>query len=223
MADVISLDAYRSQRDSIEQVGAANMAAVLKARTKGKRTKYSIEVSGDTILADTDPIAIGAEPAAAIAKFLREKIQALAAPASAATVAYRARAREAFADGKSWAKRRYGGGRIGTLTPGQSDRAWNDSGRFAASLVATLNKTEKAWTINVAANRLSNADAPKLFARLQQLVPEFADTRRLLDSPQVTEAISSGIAAATVKASEGGMDRAIAVMRSRLELLRAVG
>lgn len=221
--------------DDIHMIGAANFKArggkVGKSGKVGK-TRYTVEVRGDTILANTDPKSLGKGPAEAIAQVLRERISSISATASAATMRARVAAAKALAKGEAWAVKRYSGGRIGLMQPSQSNRLMNDSGRLASSVVAGA--TSEGYTINVAGNRFdpstlngdSTAALERIFQRLKELVPELADTRRLMDSIPVRKAIKEGLAAAIQKADERTaelkkqrMQAAIGIARAALGLI----
>jgi hypothetical protein len=75
---------------------------------------------------------------------------------------------------------------MGSLPPDQSDRAFNDSGRFADSIVASAG-SDNAWRINVAANRLDERTAgasgvDRIWKRLNELIPEFGNVALLFDN-----------------------------------------
>lgn len=175
----------------------------LRSRTsKSGKERFTINVRSEPLIHNLDPSKLGRGPAEAIAEALRAKVKAIGASAAAATLAYRARAAKSFAAGAPWATRRYAGGRIGAMAPNQSSAAFNDSGRFAASLVAAPNPKEHSWTINVAANRLdSSSGAPvRIFRRLVELVPEFANPAKLLEVASVRQSLSDGLREAIVRA-----------------------
>jgi hypothetical protein len=162
----------------------------LKERTsKSGKLRYSIKVTSEPLAFDLDERKLAAPVAAAIAHHLREKIKGITAQASPATIKAREVAARAFAQGKSWALKRYAGGRTGPMAPNQSSALFNDSGRFAETIVAGATK-DGSYRINVAANRLSGPDAGRIFERLKQLVPEFAQPSLLLANDFVRRALN---------------------------------
>lgn len=194
--------------DDVQMIGAANFQARTRTNAAGEtKTRYTVTVRGDTVLFNTDPKTLGKEPAEAIAQVYRERISSIAAIAPLATQRARQVAAKAFAEGKSWAMRRYSGGRTGPMAPNQSDRAFNDSGRLVKSIA--VGATSDGYVVNVAANRFDpttlnggEAALQRIFARLRELVPELADTRRLMDSIPVRRAMTEGMKSALVKAGE---------------------
>ncbi len=170
-----------------------------RTRKSGK-VVTTIDVISEPLVHDIDAKQLGRGPAEAIAQFLRDRIAGIAERASEATIKRRQSAAK-----KNDQPRRYSGGRIGPMPPNQSDRLFNDSGRFVRSIVAAA--ASDRWIINVASNRLSadtlnagkqgspQAALEFIKTRLVQLVPELADPRRLMDSIPVRKAIEEGMAA----------------------------
>lgn len=164
------------------------------------RQRVTVEVRSEPLVHNLDPKQLGAGPAAAIAEHLRQRIMGIAARASDATIARRKRAAREAAEGQPTAARRYAGGRIGATPPAQSDRLFNDSGRFAKSIVARAANVdgEGTYIINCAANRLDESTFGKGFAgmleRLAQYVPEIRNPKLLLDSLPMRRAIKEGMA-----------------------------
>lgn len=168
----------------------------LEQRTNQKtgKQRFTVTVKAEGVAINLDPIALGAPVAQAIAHHLREKMQAITATASPATLRARKAAEMAIQAGKSWAVKRYGGGKMGNMAPNQSDKLFNDSGRFLKSIVASASK-DGVWRINVAANRLDAktatdgaAGVQRIWARLLELVPEFADMGKIMQSSDVVRA-----------------------------------
>lgn len=161
------------------------------------RQRFSVQIKPDPkgpIAINLDPVTLGKPVAEAIAHHLREKMKSIAASASPATIRAREAAKRALQRGEQWAMKRYGGGRIGTREPGQSTSLFNDSGRFADSIVARASK-DGVWRINVAGNRLDpqtanggTAGVLKIWTRLVELVPEFADMNALMAASDVVRA-----------------------------------
>lgn len=178
----------------------------LRSRTnKSGKQRYTINVESEPLLHNMDASTLGKGVAEAIAETFRAKIRAIVAPAPVNTLRARDSARAAFVRGAKWATKRYSGGRMGTRIPYQTDRAFDDSGRFAESIVARENKAEKAWTINVAANRLDDATsggAVRIWRKLITLVPAFGDPRLLRDEPRVVEAIEGTLGTMIQKISD---------------------
>lgn len=204
--------------DDVVILGAANMRERTRTLKSGeKRSKYTVEITGDSIVANFDPRAWGKPLADAIAEFLRERISGITAVASAGALAARARAKKAFEAGRPWAMKQYAGGKIGAMPPAQTDRKFNDSGRLAASIVVAPNEKDGAFTINMAANRFKPelvkggaAGVTRIFESLKQYVPELGDVSKLMDSIPIRNAMKQTIAdnlfkavtAANVKAEE---------------------
>lgn len=154
-------------------------------RSSTGRVRRSIRIEAEPMAVNVDPKTLGQPVANAIANHYREKIRGISERASAATIKARKVAAKAFANGKAWAIKRYGGGRIGSLPPNQTDRLFNDSGRFANSIVANAS-SDGAWRVNVAANRLDDqtvgsASVDRIWNRLVQLIPEFGNVALLFD------------------------------------------
>lgn len=169
-----------------------------RTRASGK-SRYTVSYRSRPLVINTDPKALGAGPALAIAEHLRQRILGIAQQASAATMRARLSAQAALVRGEAWVRRRYSGGRIGTRPPARSDRLFNDSGRFAESIAARA--AGDGYTVNVAANRLDpttfNGGEPALLrmvARLRALVPEFGDARELANALPVRRAIRDAAA-----------------------------
>lgn len=215
--------------DDVLLLGAANLQARERTSKSGAvKTRYTINVKGDTILVNTDPKSLSKGPADAIAALLRERISSISAVAAPATIKARAVAAKALARGEAWAVKRYGGGRTGTLQPNQSNRLFNDSGRMAQSIA--VGATSDGYTVNVAANRLSpdtlNGDATGALARiwdlLKQYVPELADTRKLMDSIPVRRAVNDALAGAIKKADERRVEMEKQVMLGAIRAFASI-
>lgn len=162
-----------------------NRGLETRRSTTGK-VRHSVRIEAEPIVIDQDAKRLGKPVAEQIANHYREKIRGLTAQASEATIKARKVAAKAFAEGKSWALRRYAGGRTGALPPNQSDRLFNDSGRFANTIVAGAG-SDNAWRINVAANRLDSTTAgqngvDRIWNRLVQLIPEFGNAAILMEN-----------------------------------------
>lgn len=168
-----------------EKVMVINPGLEERTTRTGKK-RFAVRIDAEPILVNNDPKSLGQPVAEAIANHFRQRIRTIAAKASPATIKMREAAAKAFAEGKQWAAQRYAGGRMGALPPNQSDRLFNDSGRFADSIVANAS-SDGAWRINVAASRLDpktagDAGVLRIWKRLVELIPEFGDAARLMEN-----------------------------------------
>jgi len=177
-----------------------------RIRSSGK-VKYTVEVKSEPLIHDFDPKTLGGGVATAIAEALRRKVLEISAVAAPATLRARATAAKAFAAGASWSQKRYGGGRIGPMAPNQSDRMFNDSGRMAKSIAAS--QRDDSWIVTMAANRLDPATATggsggvqRIYRRLVELVPAFANTALLFEEQSVQKALVTSVEGLIVKAQE---------------------
>jgi hypothetical protein len=178
-------------------------------RSATGRMRRTIRIDAEPMVINMDPKALGKPVADAIANHYREKVRGIAATASATTVKARKAAAKAFSEGKSWAMKRYAGGRIGALPPNQSDRLFNDSGRFADSIVANASN-DNAWRINVAANRLDDktagpAGVERIWNRLVQLVPEFANVGLLFEGNAIARQTLKRVSEERIKIGKRAM------------------
>lgn len=177
-----------------------------RRESKSGKARFTVEIRSEPLLHNLSPKDLGRGVAEAIADVLRERVRSISAVAGEATMRARLSALKAFTLGKPWAQRRYSGGRTGPMPPARSDRAFNDSGRFAASIVAQ--PKDDGFTVNVAANRLDptttagDEGVRRMWNRLVELVPEFGDPRRLMDDLRVRRAIDQGHKAMITKLEE---------------------
>lgn len=164
------------------------------------REKFTVDVIGEPLIFSLNDKALEQAVATQIAATLRAKVEGITEQAAPATIKARESAAKAFTAGKSWAKKKYSGGKIGPMPPNQTSRAFNDSGRFAKSIVAGAAKGK--WIVNVAANRLDAAtgNITRIWQRLVQLVPEFADHRRLFQTPDVQRGVEAALGTFVAKA-----------------------
>lgn len=102
---------------------------------------------------------------------------------------------------KSWAGKRFSGGRIGLMMPDpSSDSFWTNSGRFIASLAASITGVNPVRaTINVAGNRLDPStfrpgELEALLERVRFLVPVL-NPRNLFSTPSVRAAVQTALGA----------------------------
>lgn len=175
-------------------------AGLLEKRTsKSGRSRHTVRIKAEPIAINTDPKTLGQGIADALALHYRNEIKSIAAPAASATI--KARESAARNSDSRWVKRRYAGGRIGPMSPNQSSRAFNDSSRFAKSLVARATKSG-SWIINVAANRLDDATsggALRIWNRLKSLVPSIANIGLALTANDVLRAAVKSVEASIKK------------------------
>jgi hypothetical protein len=205
--------------DDVFTLGAANLKS---RKTKSGKERYRIEIKGDSLLINADPKALGQGPAEAIAQLLRDRVLGVSARAPAATIKAREVAAKAFAQGKSWALKRYAGGRIGAMPPNQSDRALNDSGRMAQSIA--VGATKDGYTVNMAANRLDSSagNVNRIWQAVLRYVPELGDTRRLMDSIPIRKALEQGLQDAVLRAREREVEAKRRLMQAKIQVARAV-
>lgn len=197
----------------------------LESRTsKSGKQRFTITVKSEPLIFNTDPKTLGAPVAHAIAHHFRERIRGITAIASPATLRARKSAAKAFAAGEAWAVKRYSGGRTGPMAPHQSDRAFNDSGRFASTITANASK-DGMWRINVAANRLSGdtTTVERIWNRLVQLVPEFANPAMLMENDLLRRSIEKATRDAIKKAKATSRKLELGVVRQLFSIGRQVG
>lgn len=197
----------------------------LEARTsKSGKQRFTVRIKAEPIVVNTSKEAIGGPVAEAIAHHLRERIKGIAAVASAATLEYRKKAQAAFKRGAPWAMKRYAGGRTGPMEPNQSNRAFNDSGRFAGTIVANASK-DGAWRVNVAANRLSGdpATAQRIYAKLVQYVPELANPALLMQNAIVKRTLENAQRDMIKKAKATTGKLQVGLARALFKTVRQVG
>jgi hypothetical protein len=247
--------------DDLIVLGTGNLQRRDRTNKAGvTKQRYTVKVSGDSILVQTDASALGQGVAEAMANVLRNGIRGITAKASQATLNWRKSAvaaltgnaahrevlRSSFAKKEiaagrgrllgntgEWARRRYSGGRLGAMSPNQSDRLFNDSGRLADSIAVGSTK-DGYWVVNVAANRFDPSTLggdggalTRIYRRLVELVPEFGDPARLMANHEVNGALVDGIKGLIQKADERTLElkkqRMQAVMGLARQLLRGVG
>jgi hypothetical protein len=195
------------------------------------KSRYSITVESTPLVHNFDELPLGQGPAQAMADVLKTKMRNITAFAKPATIARRKAAQKELARGVPSAVRRYSGGRTGVTPPSTgASTLFKDSGRFINGIVVMRNKVEKGFTINIPANRLDpttfnggEAAMAAMYARLVALVPEFADARLLMESPEVEKAILDGIKG-LIGASQGRLEASMLTRwKSAVELARGVG
>lgn len=176
------------------------------ASGKQRKPRYSIEIKSEPLLHNFDDMMLGRGPADAIAELISTQIKNISEQARPATLADRQKNFLEFQRGAPNAVKRYSGGRLGSMPPNPDSRTlFNDSGRLAKSIFATQNKTDKTYTINVAANRLTIASlgprAAEIVARLVQLVPAM-DPAKLPGYKVIEDSIRASISDMLAKATD---------------------
>lgn len=213
---------------AINEVFRRRQGAERKNGTRG-RDRYTIEVESEPLLHQFDDLAVGQGVADAMADAIRAGIKAIRVPAAAATLEYRRRAAAAFERGAKWATKRYAGGRTGATPPRSAGQVtlFNDSGRFADTVVARSNRYENAFTVNVAANRLDPRDFDdisfrRMLSRLRELVPAL-DARKLGQAPAVKQALRDSVDDLITKARNEREAKLIELRQAKVRALIAVG
>jgi hypothetical protein len=167
----------------------------LESRTSSTgKQHYTIRVSSEPVVFNLDPKALGRPIAAAIVHHFRERIKGITAIAAPRTLKAREVERRAYQRGEPWAVKRFNGGRTGATPPHDSNRAFDSSGRLANSITGNAS-SDGAWRINVAANRLdaTTGNIERIWTRLRELVPEFAEPARLLENDVLRKAIGQSV------------------------------
>jgi hypothetical protein len=200
-----------------------------KDGTRG-RARMSIEIQSEPLVHCFDELQLGHEPAQAAAKALADRVRKINQPVAESTQLTRKYQEAAFQRGAPWARSRFGGPRMGPRSPDTGKREhFNHSGTFADSIVGTENRTEKSWTINVAANRLDPRTSRNAFEfrfitdALRRLVPEFDDPRRLAELPEVRAAVEKSIDSLIFKAAALGDKLRSQRMQTALRAFRLDG
>lgn len=193
--------------------------------SKTGKVRATVVVRSEPIAVNLDPKTLGAPVAAAIAHHFRERIKGITELASFATQKARKVAAKAFADGRPWALKRYSGGKTGSMPPNQSDRAFNDSGRFADTIRANASN-DGAWRVNVAANRLDGSTSggvERIWNRLVSLVPEFGNPALLLQNDIIRKAIEKTRDNMHQKREATSQKLGIELFRAGFELFHQLG
>lgn len=171
-----------------------------RTTASGVKSRYTVEIKSEPLVHVYNPKAMGEGPATAIAEQLRAAVQNIKALASPSTQRKRLQAERAFQHNKSWATKRYAGGRMGSMQPDSAEGAqgalFNDSGRFAKSIVANATRDD-AWIVNMAANRLDPSTFPdgeggvlRMIETLRRYVPQWGDARAIAALPAVKQEIA---------------------------------
>lgn len=192
----------------LNSFGDGSLERRTRTNARGKSSdRYTVTIDAKPLVLDFDTKTLGRGLANTITAHLQKRVSEIGALASAQTQLNRKYAETALSKGKPWASKRYSGGRIGTMTPNQSPRLFNDSGRFVKGIVAGPTK-DNNWVINVPANRLNasqlgSENALKdIVNRLRQYVPEFGSASELVRIPAIQQAISKAAEAIHVKENE---------------------
>ena len=197
-----------------------------RTNIKTGKERFSVQLKTDPITINLDPKTLGKPVADAIAHHLRERVKGITETASPATLRARKAAEMAIQAGRAWAVKRYGGGRMGNMAPNQSDKSFNDSGRFAESISVGASKDD-SWRINVAANRLDSKTATggaagvlRIWQKLVSLVPEFADMGLLM---QASDVVRARVKAQERMFSKGTLKEALSLVNDVIDTARNVG
>jgi len=175
--------------------------------TRG-RARVSIEFRSEPLVAQFDETQLGHGPAEAAAQVLAEKVEAISEPVAPTTQETRKYQEKAYSAGAAWATKRFGFRDMKTVSFDGGHRKFNHSGTFAKSIVARENKTDRSWTVNVAANRLdprTSRDGSQfafITEALRRLVPEIDDPARLLADPRVNAAIDDAVESLVLNAAK---------------------
>jgi hypothetical protein len=191
--------------------------------SKSGKQRVTVVVKSEPVIINTDPKALGRPVAAAIVHHLREKVAGISAKAAANTLRARATELATFVRGAPWVMKRFSGGKMGSLPPNQSDRAFNNSGRFAKSITGNAS-SDGSWRINVAANRLDSSTSggvERIYQKLLEYVPEFGDPGKLLENDIVRKSIERSMQDMIKKAEATSKSLGIGVARGIFELVRA--
>ena len=195
----------------------------LKRRESAKgKVSFAMEIKSEALIVSLDPTVLEASVAKAIADELRDQVTSISADAAPATLNARAVERKAYAAGKPWAVSRFNGGKLGATPPTTSTKAFNNSGRFAKSIVAAAVKGR--WMVNWAANRIDpqTGNVDRIWARLVQLVPAFGDVAKLFAAPNVNKAVKRGLDALVTTGPMSADEFSVARARARLALIAEI-
>ena len=217
-----------------------------KHESKSGKVRFSISMKSEALVIGLDAKTLGDEVAKTMAAELRRQVEGITAEAAPATIKARESAARAFAGGGltraemaktdhgkreiaagrtlngDWAQERYSGGKLGPMPPNQSRRAFNDSGRFARGIA--VQAAPGKWRINVPANRLDpqTGNVTRIWARLIELVPAFANVGLLMDSKDVREGVERGLGTMIAKAKESGDQLSVQRAKNMLALIARI-
>ncbi len=212
-----------------DETVAINLPPSIKERTRvlksGKeQVRFTVEVRSEPIIHHFSDKELGRGPAEALAEIMRENLRNFARPVSAQTQRKRKYAAKAYDSGKSWAMKRYAGGRMGGRRPDPQSTTWfHDSGRMSESIYPTHNKTEGHYTINVAANRLHRESFGQGFERFLEVFSQAINAKGAADDRRFKKAQIDAVDNAILRAGQR-LDRAKAqAIRDLAGLLRGGG
>jgi hypothetical protein len=205
-------------------------------RRTSKRGKVSkrvtIEIESTPLVHDFDETRLGQEVAVAIRDELSRQIKSINRTVSLATQARRQRDLDS-PNTPSYAKR-YKAPRTkaGTIRKGSVDSdpspanisKWGYfSGRLADGLSVRQSVSDKAFTINVPANRLDEDSFGSGFLAFLQIleaeVPGFRDAAKLMDAREVRTAINHSINEMITSSTAAGAEKIRALRAKRAQLL----
>jgi hypothetical protein len=218
-----------------DDIVVINQPGLEQRTSKTGRVRYVVRIKSEPVAFNLNAKELGAPVAEALAHYFREKIKGISATAAPATIKARERFAKAASEGKAWALKRYSGGKMGASTPNTSSALFNDSGRLAQSIQA-MASGETGWRINVAGNRLDPRTAnnggaaavERIWTRLVQLVPAFADVSIAFKDDMVLRARAKAQEAMVMKGkmtdkNVGWFDVAKEALKLGQTALRAVG
>jgi hypothetical protein len=209
------------------------------------KVRRSIRIDAQPMTIITDTRALGQPVANALAHHYRERVRNIQEKVSEATLKARAVAERALQRGAPWAMKRYTSSRrvlnnTGTLLgsgrfrgrslhsldrASVSDRMFNDSGLFARSIVANAS-SDNSWRINVAANRLNDSSAERIWIKLIELVPEFEDVSLVFETNSIVRETLKRVSAERIQmaasaADAAGISRAVRRSATAFEVFAA--
>ncbi len=196
------------------------------------KSRYTVTIKSEKLVMNYDEKSLAAPATQAIIDLIKERISGITDVAAPNTL--RARASAARNATKAWVQKRYSGGKTGALPPNQSDRLFNDSGRFWKGLAAKWvgGDIGGRWIVNFAANRLSpgtldgkqggDSAVSAIWERLKGLVPELEDMGKLADSIPVQAAMRKSLDSMITKTKSEGWEAAISIVENVVSLFSSV-
>lgn len=192
------------------------------------KTHYTISVESEPIIAETDPREFGKITVEAFKAEIEKDFRELGDTVKASTSRARKYGLNGLRAGKTWAKRRYSGGRTGQKEPKLTNQWGTDSGRLSEGLTIRANPKNSEWTINVPANRLKESDFGPNFnqfladlrTKVKALQPE-----ELVRRPRVQAAMSPAydtMIAVMNKAQNADAARRLRLRQLQLQLVGSV-
>lgn len=219
--------------DTVGVLGAELERHTRTLKSGAVKARYAVVIKSEKLAFNYNEKTIARGPAQAIVNHLRDRIQSVSTTVSKATMVARDGYKRALDAGKSWATKRYAGGRTGAMEPATSDRMFNDSGRLAKTLYAN-SSSDGSWRVNVAANRLNpdtldgrgarggESALSTIWGLLVSLVPELENVELLLDVLPVRAALDKAVDEMTTKLESGNIDLLLERFRAGVELLADV-